>query len=56
MIYRAQGLNKYGGPDSHLYQGPFVPLLSHKEDLNVIYTYFKTTFHHSYYVVRRIRP
>lgn len=56
MIYKTQGLNKYWGPDSHLYQGFFLPLLSHKEDLNVIYAYFKATFHHLYYVVRRIRP
>lgn len=56
MIYKAQGLNKYWGPDSRLYRASFLPLLSYKEDLNAIYTYFKATFHHSYYVVRRIRP
>lgn len=56
MIYKAQGLNKYGGPDSHLYQASFVSLLSHKEDLNAIYIYFKATVHHCYYVARRIRP
>lgn len=56
MIYKAQGLNKYGGPDSHLYQATFVSLLSHKEDLNAIYIYFKATVHHCYYVARRIRP